>query len=275
MFDRFTERARLAMGLARQEAQRWKHDHIATEHILLGVIKVSDGAAAGMLVRLGVDPQEICRLAEAEVRPGVTETVSHVPFTPRSKRVLEFALGEASGLDHDSIGTAHLLLGLIREGAGTAARVLREVGVEFDDLRQLTLESQGVEVIQPLTPEPELWAPVAQTASVRLLGLDDDGVSEEDRRTVHVAVRGLDLMRYPGFADVVIVFAPETSPERMFEVGVAIGGARTVILLVPAGTEVSSLLRDRVEAIALGPDLERRISAALEPSGADASDQVN
>jgi len=270
VFDRFTERARLAMGLARQEAQRWKHDHIGTEHILLGAIKVSDGAAAGMLAQLGTDSDEICRLVEAEVRRGVTETVSHVPFTPRSRRVLELAYGEASGLDHDHIGTAHLLLGLIREGAGTAARVLREVGVEFDDLRQLTLESQGVEVIQPLTPEPELWAPVARTASVRLLGLEDDAFSEEDRRAVYVAVRDLDLMRYPGFADVVIAFAPETSPERMFEVGVAVGGARTVLVLAPAGVEVSSLLRDRVETIALGPDLEQRIAAALEPSGADA-----
>jgi ATP-dependent Clp protease ATP-binding subunit ClpA len=272
VFDRFTERARFAMGLARQEAQRWKHDHIGTEHILLGVIKVSDGAAAGMLAQLGVDPQEVCRLVEAEVRSGVTETLSHLPLTPRSRRVLELASEQAGELDHDSIGTAHLLLGLIREGAGTAARVLREVGVEFDDLLRLALESRGVEVVQPLTPEPELWAPVDRPPSVRLLGLDDEALSEEDRSAVHATVRDLDLMREPGFADVVIAFAPETSPERMFEVGVAVGAARTVLVLLPAGVEVSSLLRDRVEAVALGPGLEQRIAAALEPSGADAPD---
>jgi len=149
MFDRFTDRARKVMGLARQEAQRFNHDYIGTEHILLGLIQEGSGVAADVLKNLDVDPKRIRQEIEKLVSHGTTMvTMGQLPFTPRAKKVLELALEEASNLGHNYIGTEHLLLGLIREQEGIAAQVLQNLNVRLEDVREEVLELLGAEVAQ-------------------------------------------------------------------------------------------------------------------------------
>jgi ATP-dependent Clp protease ATP-binding subunit ClpC len=135
------------MGLARQEAQRFNHDYIGTEHILLGLIQEGSGVAADVLKNLDVDPKKIRQEIEKLVSHGTTMvTMGQLPFTPRAKKVLELALEEASNLGHNYIGTEHLLLGLIREQEGIAAQVLQNLNVRLEDVREEVLELLGAEV---------------------------------------------------------------------------------------------------------------------------------
>ncbi|MHC4957312.1 MAG: ATP-dependent Clp protease ATP-binding subunit [Planctomycetota bacterium] len=157
MFDRFTDRARKVMGLARQEAQRFNHDYIGTEHILLGLIQEGSGVAADVLKNLDVDLKKIRQEVEKLVSHGTTMvTMGQLPFTPRAKKVLELALEEASNLGHNYIGTEHLLLGLIREQEGIAAQVLQNIKVRLEDVREEVLELLGAEVTQGEEEETEV-----------------------------------------------------------------------------------------------------------------------
>ncbi len=146
MFDRFTDRARKVMGLARQEAQRFNHDYIGTEHVLLGLVQEGSGVAASVLKNLDIDLKKIRQEVEKLVSTGTTMvSMGQLPFTPRAKKVLELSLEEASNLGHTYIGTEHLLLGLIREQEGIAAQVLRNLKVRVEDVREEVLELLGAE----------------------------------------------------------------------------------------------------------------------------------
>ncbi len=144
MHDKFTERVRKVIYLAREEAARLQHDYIGTEHLLLGVIREGEGIAATVLNNLGLDLDRIRQEVENMVSPsGGTMTIGEIPFTPRAKRVLELAVEEARALGHNYVGTEHLLLGLIREGEGVAAKVLLELGVDRKRVREETLKLLG------------------------------------------------------------------------------------------------------------------------------------
>ena len=146
MFDRFTERARKVMSLARQEAQRFNHDYIGTEHILLGLVQEGSGVAAHVLKNLEVEPKKIRLEVEKIVKNGTNMvTMGQLPFTPRAKKVLELALEEAQNLGHNYIGTEHLLLGLIRENEGIAAQVLLNLGTKLEEVREEVLELLGAD----------------------------------------------------------------------------------------------------------------------------------
>jgi ATP-dependent Clp protease ATP-binding subunit ClpA len=141
MFDRFTDEARKAMAHARKWAQHYRHDFIGTEHVLLGVV-----AAAGQVFKnLGIDTERIRPEVEARIQagPGSPIIMGQLPFTPRAKRVLEEAMQEASELEHDFIGTGHLLLGLLREPDGVAAEVLQALGLGLDRARAEILKFPG------------------------------------------------------------------------------------------------------------------------------------
>ena len=144
MFDRFTERARKVMGFARREAQRFHHEYIGTEHILLGLIQEGQGVAANVLKSMAVDLEKIRREIEKIVKAGpALEPSVQIPFTPRAKKVVELALEEAGNLGHNYIGTEHLLLALLREQEGIAAHVLRALGVRLDEVREEVIEFLG------------------------------------------------------------------------------------------------------------------------------------
>jgi ATP-dependent Clp protease ATP-binding subunit ClpA len=136
MFERFSDRARRVVVLAQEEARMLEHNYIGTEHLLLGLIREGEGTAAKTLHALDVDLAAVRQDVETIVGRGQQPAPGHIPFTPRAKRSLELALREMVQLGHTYIGTEHLLLGLIREGSGVAAQVLRQRGVELNTVRQ-------------------------------------------------------------------------------------------------------------------------------------------
>ncbi|HEX6861398.1 MAG TPA: Clp protease N-terminal domain-containing protein, partial [Thermoanaerobaculia bacterium] len=146
MFDRFTDRAKKVMNLARQEAQRFNHEYLGTEHILLGLVQEGSGVAANVLKNMTVDLEKIRHEVEKIVKTGPSMvTMGQLPFTPRAKKVLELSMEEAGNLGHNYIGTEHLLLGLIKENEGIAAQVLINLGVKLEDVREEVLDFLGAD----------------------------------------------------------------------------------------------------------------------------------
>jgi len=144
MFNRFTERARKVIVFAKEEARRFNHDYIGTEHLLLGLIREGEGVAAAVLQKLGLDLETIRIEVEKMVQPGPqTQVLGDIPFTPRSKKALELSAEEARSLGHNYIGTEHLLLGLVKEGEGMAYRVLLNLGLDLARLRNEVMELLG------------------------------------------------------------------------------------------------------------------------------------
>ncbi|MFI4881134.1 MAG: Clp protease N-terminal domain-containing protein, partial [Phycisphaerales bacterium JB064] len=144
MFERFTDRARKVMGLANQEAQRLNHEYIGTEHILLGLVKEGSGVGANVLKNLDVDLRKVRLEVEKLVKAGPEMvTMGKLPQTPRAKKVIEYAIEEARSLNHNYVGTEHLLLGLLREQDGVAAQVLRNLGLKLDEVREEVLNLLG------------------------------------------------------------------------------------------------------------------------------------
>ncbi len=144
MFDRFTDRAKKVMSFARQEAQKFNHEYIGTEHILLGLVQEGSGVAANVLKNMDIDLEKVRHEVEKIVKTGPSMvTMGQLPFTPRAKKVLELSMEEASQLSHNYIGTEHLLLGLIKENEGIAAQVLMNLGVKLEEVREEVLEFLG------------------------------------------------------------------------------------------------------------------------------------
>jgi len=178
MHDKFTERVRKVMYLAREEAARLQHDYIGTEHLLLGVIREGEGIAATVLNNLGLDLDAIRQAVESMVAStGGTLTIGEIPFTPRAKRVLELSVDEARQLGHNYVGTEHLLLGLIREGEGVAARVLLELGVDRKKVREETLKLLGG---TPSVSQPEREGKV-ETPALNQFGRDLTALARENK----------------------------------------------------------------------------------------------
>ncbi|MBR5162090.1 MAG: ATP-dependent Clp protease ATP-binding subunit, partial [Thermoguttaceae bacterium] len=144
MYERFTDRARRVMQLANQEAQRFNHEYIGTEHILLGLIKEGSGVAASVLKNLGIDLRKIRLEVENVVQSGPDMvTMGKLPQTPRAKKVIEYSMEEARNLNHNYVGTEHLLLGLLREHEGVAAQVLMNLGLKLEHVRDEVLSLLG------------------------------------------------------------------------------------------------------------------------------------
>jgi ATP-dependent Clp protease ATP-binding subunit ClpC len=145
MFERFTERARRVIILAQEEAKRLNHSAVGTEHILLGIIREGEGVASKVLESLNINPERVRAEIESAIGRGERTPYEEVAFTPRAKKVLELALDEARRLGHNYIGTEHLLLGLIREGEGVAARVLEAMGADLERVRSQVVYLLGEE----------------------------------------------------------------------------------------------------------------------------------
>jgi hypothetical protein len=155
VFEKFTERAKKVMSLARQEARRLNTEFIGTEGILLGIIQEGGGVAAKVLQHLNVDFRLIRQEIEKLITPSNAPlTMGQLPFSPRAKRSIELAAEAASQLDHDVIGTEHLLLGLLKENEGIAAQALNTLGLKLDEVRDMVLEVLAVDV-GPSEPSPK------------------------------------------------------------------------------------------------------------------------
>jgi hypothetical protein len=140
MFERFTDRARRVVVLAQEEARLLNHNYIGTEHILLGLIHEGEGVAAHALTGIGIELVDVRSEVEQIIGHGGLAPSGHIPFTPRAKKVLEMSLREALQLQHNYIGTEHILLGLIREGEGVAAQVLVKLGADLSRVRQAVIQ---------------------------------------------------------------------------------------------------------------------------------------
>src|ERR671910_685934 len=187
MFERFTERARKVVVLAQEEARHFNHNYIGTEHLLLGLLREDEGVAARALSSLNVALDEVREQVESIVGYGEEGTGAQAPFTPRSKKVLELALREALQLGHNYIGTEHILLGLVREPEGVAARVLSNLGVDPDKVRRevVRMLGRGWEIEQGTDRSANSQITLFR-ARARVEGLMVNarcGVTEEERAT--------------------------------------------------------------------------------------------
>ena len=145
--DNFTPRAQQVLQLARKEADRFNHGYVGTEHVLLGLIALGHGVAVNALQSVGIDLASVRVEVEKAVGTGPETKTIGSPFTPRAKKVLALSASEARSLGHSYVGTEHILLGLLREGEGIAARVLENLGVDLDEIRY--------EIMKTLDPEYE------------------------------------------------------------------------------------------------------------------------
>jgi ATP-dependent Clp protease ATP-binding subunit ClpC len=214
VFERFTERARRVVVLAQEEARMLNHNYIGTEHVLLGLIHEGQGVAAKALESLDIPLETVRHQIEEIIGRGQGTPSGHVPFTPRAKKVLELSLREALQLQHNYIGTEHILLGLVREGDGVAAQILQKLGADLGLVRQAVVdllagysegpaseqpgvifEVEGKATAQP-KEDPAAWplcprcrTSLEQTASYRVLDLRPPG-GEGEARAVPFAFCG-------------------------------------------------------------------------------------
>lgn len=190
MYRDFTDRARKVMQLADLEAQRLNHEYVGTEHILLGLIATETGVAQVVLRNLGIDLTRIRRGIEKTIVRGPVVTLGKPPQTPRAKKTLEFAIEEARGLNHDYVGTEHLLLGLMRENEGVAAQVLRHLGLDIQAARQEVLNLLGQNVTSESDHGATESAKLAEDPAAAIQHLPDHA-----REIVKLFERQIELIR--------------------------------------------------------------------------------
>jgi hypothetical protein len=188
----FTPRAQQALALARREADRFHHNFVGTEHLLLGLVALGQGTAVVVIQKLGVNLETARAEVEKQVGTGPDQKVSgNIPYTPRVKKVLAFAQREAQSLNHTHVGTEHILLGILIEGDGVAARVLKQLGVDSEQARQAVLRELDPNAT-PVVQNPVTVATPQVRATGRL-----DAVDTSNRYDVHCAEGGSELVIYP------------------------------------------------------------------------------
>jgi ATP-dependent Clp protease ATP-binding subunit ClpC len=184
MYERFTDRARKVMALANQEAQRFNHEYIGTEHILLGLVKEGSGVGATVLKNLDIDLRRVRLEVEKLVKSGPDMvTMGKLPQTPRAKKVIEYAIEEARNLGHNYVGTEHLLLGLLREKDGVAAQVLINLGLKLEEVREEVLNLLGAGVESEAAPgeqrDPQAKGGKSKTPALDSFGRDLTDLARE------------------------------------------------------------------------------------------------
>ena len=171
-FEKFSEKARKVLSLAQEEAQRFNHNYIGTEHILLGLVKESDGAAARILISLSLELNKVRSAVEFIIGRGERRpTPGEIGLTPRAKKVIELAVDEARRLNQQFIGTEHLLIGIMREGEGVASGVLESLGINLDKIRS---EATRISTQTGYTPTSSTSKTPSKTPTLDQLGIDCD-----------------------------------------------------------------------------------------------------
>ena len=177
MFERFTERARRVVVLAQEESRLLSHNYIGTEHLLLGLLAEREGVAARALESLNVTLEAAREQVEEIVGPGQQQPHGHIPFTPRAKKILELSLREALTMGSEVIDTQHLLLGLVDEGDGVGAQILRRAGATAQTVREAVTRLVDAEPQAEATEKPEAGAPRAVSVA-RTIRIHPDALVE-------------------------------------------------------------------------------------------------
>ena len=264
-FEKFSERARRVLSLAQEEAQRFNHNYIGTEHILLGLVRETDGVAAKVLTSLGVELTKVRSAVEFIIGRGERATPGEIGLTPRAKKVIELAVDEARRLSHNYIGTEHLLIGLLREGEGVPAGVLESLGVNLDKVRgetsrilsQSASQSQGSGSGRTSTRTPTLdQLGIDLTAAARAGKLDPTvGREQEIQRVTQILSRRTKnnpvLVGEPGVGKTAIV---EALAQRIAsnDVPGTLQGKRLVTLdmgALVAGTKYRGEFEERLKKV--------------------------
>jgi ATP-dependent Clp protease ATP-binding subunit ClpC len=210
MMNNFTPRAQQVLALARKEADRFNHNYVGTEHLLLGLIKLGQGVAVNVLQKMGLDLETVRSDVEKQVGSGPeTKMVGNIPYTPRVKKVLALAGKEAKSLNHSYVGTEHILLGLLREGEGVAARVLKNLEVDIERTRNEILRELDPN-FTPSEGEPEAAGSQGETASA--------GSGRKDSKTPALKAFGRDLTEMAKKGEVDPVIGRESEIERVIQV---------------------------------------------------------
>ncbi len=247
--NNFTPRAQQVLALARKEADRFGHNFVGTEHLLLGLIKLGQGVAVNVLQRMGLDLEMVRQEVEKEVRGGGEGKVSgNIPYTPRVKKVLSLAAKEAKALNHTYVGTEHILLGLLREGDGVAAKVLKNLDVDIEQCRQEILKEldPGFQQSEGTTPEE---GGEEKSEPVKAGGKTEGGKKEQKTPALKAFGRDLTELAKLGEMDPVIGRANEI--ERVIQI-LCRRTKNNPVLLGEAGVGKTAIVEGLAQEISRG-----------------------
>jgi len=234
-FGNFTPRAQRVIQLAQREADSFNHPYVGTEHLLLGLIALGEGVAVNVLERLGISLENVRLEVERAVGQGPeTKTVGNPPFTPRSKKVLQLAIAEAQSLNHTYVGTEHLLLGLLREGEGVAAQVLRNLDVNLDAARS--------EVMRELDPNFEFDAPTPP---------EEEVVDDSPTKTPALNTFGRDLTELARSDELDPIIGRKDELERVIQI-LCRRNKNNPVLLGEAGVGKTAVVEGLAQSVIMG-----------------------